>query len=160
VFGSTANEQATIVTAEFLKKDFERGLALVADAVLRPAFPADEVRKALARSADALKSSKDNPGAAVRSYYRSFFFGRAHPYGRPPDEASLDRIRREDILSYHQRMYAGHNSIVAVSGDFDPATARTRVSEAFGAVPAGSAYAWAEDQPPARPAAPKVLLVD
>jgi len=91
---------------------------------------------------------------------RSFFFGAAHPYGRVPDEASIDRIRREDIVDYHKRTYVGRNLIVIVAGDFDPATAKARVSEIFGAAPAGSAYQWAEDRPPARNSAPKVLLID
>lgn len=160
VFNANSNEQATVVNAEFLKKDFDTGLALVADAVLRPTFPADEVRKQLARRMDALKFAKDNPGVAIQPYYRSFFFGRDHAYGRVPDESSLDRIRRDEILDYHRRMYAGRNLIVIVSGDFDTAAAKSRIAAMFGAAPAGSAYQWADDRPPARPAAPRLLLVD
>jgi zinc protease len=152
------DRQSIAITAEFLKKDFDRGLALVADAVLHPAFPQDEVRKALARAADGMKSLKDNPGAAVDSFYESFFFGGGHPYGRVEDEASIDRIRRDDILAYHKRMFAGRNLVVIVAGDFDPATAKRRVAETFGAAPAGTAYQWADDKPPG--AAARVLLVD
>lgn len=159
-FNSTADEQSTVIAAEFLKKDFDRGIALVADAILHPAFPEEEVRKTLARRADAIKAMKDNPAAAINSYYRSFFFGSAHPYGRVPDEASMDRIRRDDIAGYHQRMYVGRNLIVIVAGDFDPAAAKARVAETFGAAPAGGAYAWVEDLPPAPGAAPRVLLID
>ena len=159
-FLAGTDEQATQITAEFLRKDFDRGMALVADAALHPAFPEDEVRKALSRRLDGLKSMKDNPGAAIGSYYRSFFFGSAHPYGHVPDEASLDHIRRDDILAYHKRMYVGRNLIVIVAGDFDPAAAKARAAETFGAAPAGAAYAWIADQPPARNASPKVLLID
>jgi predicted Zn-dependent peptidase len=159
-FVAATNEQAMFLDAEFLKKDFDRGLSLVADALLHPVFPPEEVRKTILRRADGLKVVKDNPAGAIGSYYRSFFFGAAHPYGRVPDEASIDRIRREDIVDYHKRTYVGRNLIVIVAGDFDPATAKARVSEIFGAAPAGSAYQWAEDRPPARNSAPKVLLID
>jgi zinc protease len=158
-FGAGANEQATAISAEFLKKDFDRGLALVADAVLHPAFPEAEVHKELARRLDGLKSMKDGPGA-ISSHYRAFFFGSAHPYGRVPDEASLDRIRRDEILDYHKRMYVGKNLIVIVTGDFDPATAKTRVAATFGAADAGAAYAFVEDHPPVRNSSPSVLLID
>jgi zinc protease len=97
-FSAGTDAQSTIVSAEFLKKDFDRGLAMVADAVLRPAFPEDEVGKALARGQDSLKSMKDNPGASISQFYRTFFFGAAHAYGRVPDEASYDRMRRADIV--------------------------------------------------------------
>ena len=154
------DEQSTAITAEFLKKDFEQGLKMVADAVLHPTFVPQEVRKALARHGDAVKASKDNPGAAIRWYYRSFFFGSSHPYGRVTDEASIDRIRRDDIAAYHDRMYVGRNLIVVVAGDFDPAIAKARVEETFGAAPAGTAYVWAADQEPPVNSSPRVLLID
>jgi predicted Zn-dependent peptidase len=157
---SASDDQATVVNAEFLKKDFDRGLAIVADAVLHPAFPEDEVHKALARTADGLKSIKDNPGAAIGQYYDRFFFGAAHPYGRVADEASVDRMRRQDVVQYHDRMYVGNNLIVVVAGDFDPAEAKRRVAETFGAAPAGKAYRWAEDRPPVAGGGNRVLLVD
>jgi len=159
-FGAFVNEQATAISAEFLKKDFDRGLALVAGAVLHPSFPEDEVRKALARSADGLKSIKDNPGASIGQYYDRFFYGAAHPYGRVADEASIDRIRRQDIIGYHDRLYVGKNLIVVVAGDFDSAVAKKRVAETFGAAPGGEAYRWAEDHPPVASGGNRVLLVD
>jgi zinc protease len=146
------------ISAEFLNKDFDRGLAMVADAVLHPTFPEAEVRKALARTADGLKTMKDNPGAAIGSFTDVAFFGAAHPYGRIADEASVDRIRRDDILAYHKRMFTGRNLIVIVAGDFDAAQAKRRVAEIFGAAPAGVAFEWTPDQPPAATA--RVLLVD
>jgi predicted Zn-dependent peptidase len=159
-FGANVNDQATTISAEFLSKDFDRGLGLVADAVLHPAFPEAEVRKALARTADGIKTMKDNPGASISHYSNHYFFGAAHPYGRVPDEASIDRIRREDILQYHGRMFVGKNLIVVVAGDFDPQAALRSVREKFGAAPAGEAYRWAEDHPPVAAGGNRVLLVD
>lgn len=156
-FYAASGDQAISVSAEFLKKDFDQGVSLVADAVLHPRFSEEEVRKALARRADGLKSAKDNPGAIV-SYFRNFFFGAAHPYGRVPDEASYALMHREDIAAYHQRLFVGHNLIAIAVGDFDPAAAKARLAGAFGAAPEGTAYAWAADTPPA--AANRVLLVD
>jgi len=157
-FFGGADRQQIAIAAEFLKKDFERGLALVADAVLRPTFPEAEVRKSLARAADGLKSVKDNPAAAMDNFFESFFFGGAHPYGRVQDEASTDRIRRDDILAFHKRLFAGRNLVVIVAGDFEPAAAKKRIVETFGAAPPGEAYAWAEDKAPA--ASGRVLLID
>lgn len=158
VFAASSGREAVDITAEFLKKDFDRGLTLVADAVLRPTFPEGEVKKALARAADGIKSLKDNPGAAINSFYETLFFGTAHPYGRIPDEASVDRMRRDEIAAFHKRMFTGRNLVVVVVGDFDPATAKRRVAETFGAAPAGTAFEWTADQPPA--ASARVLLVD
>ena len=157
-FGARTDEQATSITAEFLKKDFDAGFALFADAVLHPAFADEEVRKAVARHADSVKTAKDNPGRAIEPYFRSFYFGGGHPYGRVADESTYARMRREDIVGYHKQMYVGRNLILIVAGDFDPAAAKARIMEVFGGAPAGTPYPWAEDKPPA--ASNRVLLVD
>jgi zinc protease len=149
---------ATSISAEFLKKDFDRGLELVADAVLRPVFPEAEVRKAVSQRVDAARALKDNPQAAIGSYFESFFFGPAHPYGHPPGELTLARIQRQEVVEYHQRMYCGRNMIVIVSGDFDPAAAAPKIARAFGAVPPGQAFAWPQ-APPFRSGS-ELLLVD
>ncbi|MGA2134989.1 MAG: pitrilysin family protein [Bryobacteraceae bacterium] len=149
---------ATTISAEFLKKDFDRGLDLVSDAVLRPAFPDAEVKKLVAQRVDAAKSQKDNPQGAIGSYFPSFFFGAGHPYGHPADEITLARIGRDDIVAYHQRIYCGHNLVVIVSGDFDPAAAGPKIAEAFGGSTAGQAFAWPQAAP--LHSAGQLLLVD
>src|SRR5437868_4537532 len=70
-FGAAANEQSTSIGAEFLKKDFDKGLALIVDAVLHPTFPEAEVVKERARRLDSLKALKDNPGS-INNHYRAF----------------------------------------------------------------------------------------
>jgi zinc protease len=149
---------ATAISAEFLKKDFDSGLDLVTDAILRPTFPEAEVRKLVAQRVDAAKSLKDNPQGAIGSYFQSFFFGAGHPLGHPADETTLARIGRDQIAAYHQRMYCGRNMVVIVSGDFDPAAVAPKIAEAFGGVAPGNAFEWL----PATPlrSAGQLLLVD
>ena len=159
-FNANADEQSTTISAEFLSKDFDRGLALVSEAVLHPTFPDDEVRKIVARRVDTLKSTKDNAGAAIRPFYQTFFFTSAHPYGRVPDEASYDRIRRAEIVDAHKRLYVGQNLVVIVAGDFDPAAAKASVTKTFGAVPAGEPFRLLASAAVPRPSAPRVFLID
>ncbi|HUB81262.1 MAG TPA: pitrilysin family protein [Bryobacteraceae bacterium] len=158
-FNANADEQSTTVSAEFLSKDFNRGLGLVSDAVLHPTFPDDEVRKVVARRVDSLKSMKDNPGMAIRSFYQTFFFGNSHPYGRVPDEASYDRIQRAQIVEEHQLLFVGKNLIVIVAGDFDSA-AKAGVAKVFGGAPAGEPFHFLASAPVPRQSAPRVLLID
>lgn len=154
----TTESPATVVTAEFLKKDFDRGLDLVSDAVLHATFPEPEVRKMLAQRIDAAKSIKDNPQAAIGMYFAAFFFGPNHPYGRVPTESTLSRIQRQDIVDFHTRNYCGKNLVVIISGDFDPTAAGPKIREAFGGVPAGQAFQPAKA--PAIAAGPRLLLID
>jgi predicted Zn-dependent peptidase len=157
-FFASSNEQATVVGGEFLKKDFAAGLDLISDALLHASFPEEETRKALSRAVDGAKAQKDNPQAAIGQYFRAFFYGPAHPWGHPADEASYGRITRAAIADYARRTYVGKNMIVLVGGDFDPATAATALKSVFEAVPAGTAYEWAK---PAKPLpGGRLLLID
>ena len=149
---------ASVVTAEFLKKDFDRGLDLVGDAVLHPSFPDAEVRKLLAQRIDTAKSTKDNPQAAIGQYFAAFFFGPDHPYGRIADENTLSRIQRQDILDFHARNYCGKRLIVIVSGDFDPEAAAPKIRDAFSGVSAGQAFQ--RTKAPSTSAAARLLLID
>jgi zinc protease len=149
---------ATIISGEFLKKDFDRGLDLMTDAVLHPTFPEAEVRKTLSQRVDAAKSIKDNPQAAIGAYFAAYFFGPGHPYGHPPDETTLGRIQRQEILDFHKRLYCGRNLVVIVTGDFDAETAAGKLREAFASVPPGQAFEWAKTAHASAPS--DVLLID
>lgn len=146
-FDTGADMQSSNVTAEFLAKDLDTGLGLVIDALINPTFPEDEIKKLLAQRVDAAKAVKDNPQAAAGNYYRSFFYGPQHPYGRPADELSLARITRKDIVDYHKRMYIGRNIIVIIAGDVDPSRA-SAVAKAFSPFASGEAYTWKKAEPP------------
>ena len=158
-FVTAASMDASSLTTEFLAKDFEKGLTLAADALLRPSFPEAEMKKLLAQRIDAVKALKDNPGAAASEYYRSFFFGPQHPYGRPADAETLGRIDRKAIADYHKQMYAGRNLIIVVAGDVDPDTAAAAVTKEFGDLPEGSAYQWKQAKLPETKGA-RVGIVD
>jgi zinc protease len=149
---------ATTISGEFLKKDFDRGLDLLSDAVLRPTFPEAEVRKVVSQRVDAAKAVKDNPQAAIAGYFAAFFFGFGHPYGHPGDELTLTRIGRHDIADFHTSIYCGRNTIVIVTGDFNPAVAGPKIAQAFGVAPAGKAYEW--PQAAQVNAGSRLLLVD
>lgn len=156
--GGGGLESATAISSEFLSKDFDAGLDLLGDAVLRPAFTESEVHKELARRMDAAKALKDNAQGSIGSYFRATFFGGAHPYGNPPDEMSYSRMTRQDIADYHSRFYCGKNMLIVVTGDFDSSAAKTKLAQVFGAAPSGTEYAWGKAPPLARRG--QVLLID
>ena len=136
-FRETTNEQATVITSEFLSKDFEAGLNLTADAVLHAAFPDSEVKKLLAQDIDGAKAIKDNPQAAMRGYFSAFFYGPNHPYGKPSDEVSMTHLTRDNIADYVKRTYVGRNMVVVVSGAFDEKAAAASVKRVFGELASG-----------------------
>ena len=167
--GGTLNAHAdhplnsvSALSAEFLSKDFAAAIDLLADAVLHPTFPENEVRKRIAARVDEAKAVKDDPQAALMGYFQAFYFGPAHPYGHPADETTLGRIQRADIENYHRRFHTGRNLTLIVAGGFDPATAFPLVEKAFGGLAAGQAFQGIAAAPPkAKPdVGARLLLVD
>jgi zinc protease len=159
---ASSDDQSTQVGMEFLSKDLDRALGLFADALVRPTFPEAEVRKVLAQRIDASRAAKDNPASAIGLYFRPFFYGAAHPYGRlaAGDELSLARIGRSDIVDYQRRMYAGKNLILIAVGQFEAGVLAPKLAQAFATAPAGDAYTWAQDAAPKRGSSARLLLVD
>lgn len=158
-FEASADLQSVNISAEFLSKDLAAGLDLLLDAIARPAFREDEIKKVVAQFVDAAKSLKDSPDAVAGEYYRSFFYGPSHPYGRPADELTYAKIGREQIADFHKRMFVGRNMIVAVAGDLDPAAAVKTLNAAFSSVPAGEAYQW-KQAPAAQARKTRIAVVD
>jgi predicted Zn-dependent peptidase len=156
--GGGGLESSTVISSEFLSKDFDAGLDLIADAILHPAFTDTEVRKELDRRVDAASSMKDNPQGSIASYFRAAFFGPAHPYGNPPSEATYRKIERKDIVAYHDKFYVGKNMMIVVTGDFDPAAVKPKLAKVFGAAPPGAAYPWGSV--PALTRRGQLLLID
>ena len=156
--GDPPQSSVTTISGEFLKKDFDRGLDLMTDAVLHPTFPEAEVRKTLSQRVDAAKALKDNPQAAIGTYFASYFFGPDHPYGHPPDETTLGRIERQNIVDFHARTYCGRNLVVIVTGDFDAETAAGKIREAFAGVAPGQAFEWTKAAAQSAPS--NLLLID
>lgn len=158
-FNAWADQQSTGISIEALAKDLDAALDLLADAVVHPTFPENEVKKLLARRIDSAKGIKDRPQQASGAYFQVLMFGAGHPYGRTTaDERVYARIERRDILDYHRRMYVASNMLVIAAGDL-PADAAARLARAWSTAASGRSYVWKKLEAP-RPTASRLLLVD
>jgi zinc protease len=132
-YNTQVDQDATHVSADFLKKDLDTSLALLGDLLLHPTFPEDEVKKKVAQEVDGIRSAKDDPNNVMQSYFMKFLYGE-HPYGRPPggDERSLPTITHDDIAGFYRSHYTPGNTIVAVAGDFESDALQAKIAQAFG----------------------------
>ena len=156
-----AGVEAVIVSAEFLSRDTELLIELVADALLRPTLADAEFAKERERAIGLIRAAKDaNPNNLMTYYADGFLFG-DHPYGSPTigSESSLAAIEHEDLVEHYRNHFGGDRLIVSVVGDFDLAALKARLSAVFGDW--GPAAEELVVVPPAEPASgPRVLLVD
>jgi zinc protease len=147
--GDGGRESSELVLS-VLRKDLGLGLDLLADALLRPAFPQDEFERKRDEIAASVRQSEEDPGTvAARALRRLVFPG--HPYGRPVDgtEATLRAITRDDVAAFHRAAYRPERTIVAVAGDVTAAAVRTELEARLGPW-SGAGIAPAMPGPPPR----------
>jgi len=158
VGSGTHTVSATMYTAG---AKLDEALPLLADIVLRPTFPDEELeRKRLSRLTQILQAH-DEPRAIASVLFAKALYGDGHPYGSPGigDEASTRSITVEDLRQFHDTYFKANNAVVIAVGDITPTELLPKLESALGVWQSGSVPT------PSWPAAEQVrqtevLLVD
>jgi zinc protease len=136
ITAGVANESATIGFTS-LKDRFDGALALVADMLVHPTFPADALERIRGRTLVSLTQARDNPNAVAGNVFAKVNYGDAHPYGRVTTEASVKAITRDDVVAFHRALFRPGRAVITVVGDVNPAAVKASVEKALAAWPAG-----------------------
>jgi zinc protease len=160
-FTPFAGAEFLSLSGQFLSRDQELAVALLADALLRPHLAREEFEKLRARQIELIKSAKESdPAELLSTYGRAALFGN-HPYGRPVmgSELSLASISKSDIRDYYRAHVGADRLTLVFAGDVDARALETAVRRAFGeASPAGMPLGQPPDAP--RPRGRRVFLID
>jgi len=128
--GSGSGWDSTGVTLQTLTKNLDEALALYADIILNPSFPATELESVKRRAIVGLRQQKANPNAISNVVYNKVLYG-DHPYGRNTTEATIEAIKRDDLVSYYDSTYRPNNGTLIVVGSFDKAALKDKLEKAF-----------------------------
>jgi len=160
-FGTGAGAESITVGGQFLSRDRELMIELLADALLRPRLDAGEFGRLRDRQVELIKAGKDSdPSGLIDAYGRALLFG-AHPYGSPVEgsERSLAAITHDDVRQYWATRFGADRLTLVFAGDLDADWLEAAVRRAFGAAP--RAVAPLPPLPePSRQRGRRVLLVD
>lgn len=132
LFADAGLESAN-VTASVTSDQLDLGFELMADVVLRPSFPQDEIDRWRRQALSGLQVQYQDAGYLAGEALGRLLYG-DHPYGRPDDGTpqSLQGLTRDDFVAHHMRTWLPNNAILAVVGDVKPADAFARAERAFG----------------------------
>lgn len=157
----SADVETVAVSAEFLSRDAELMIELVADVLMRPTLATEEFDKERGRAISLINAAKDSDPNELMSYYANGFLFGEHPYGSPTigSETSLADIEHEDLLQHYEDHFGGDRLIISVVGDFDLVAMKARLSAAFAAWAPAAASPPVLVSPEKAPGA-RVLLVD
>ena len=126
------------VNAEVLSSDFATGLELLADVVLHPVFPADELEREKEIQAAGIRSRKDDLLKSASLAMRRTLFGDGG-YGLDSlgTEESVATVAVAGLKEFHQRLAVPNNCVLAIFGDVKVAEVQAAVEKAFGSWKAG-----------------------
>ncbi|RJQ77509.1 MAG: insulinase family protein [Desulfobacteraceae bacterium] len=101
-----------------LKKNWAPGSDLFVDAITRPTFPEEEIRRKVRAIQSALNEEEDQPGVvAEKAFQRALF--RYSPYGHAVEGTieSLEAVSPEQVRDFYHRRYRPQTSILVIVGD-------------------------------------------
>lgn len=114
-----------------LKEDIDRGLAILADVLVHPAFRPDKIELAKLQHRSSIARRNDQPDSIAAREFQQLIYGPESPYARHTEYATIDNITRDDLVEFHQRFYGPNNTMLAVWGDFDTEQMIERIEKAF-----------------------------
>lgn len=117
-----------------LSDTLEPAIELLAEVVLRPAFPDRETERTRAEALDSLVARLDEPANVADDVAAESVFGEDHPYGRltTGTPEGVRALAREDLAAFHAARYRPDGSVLLVAGDFDPESIASVLQAAFG----------------------------
>ncbi|HSQ58906.1 MAG TPA: pitrilysin family protein [Acidobacteriota bacterium] len=132
--------QDLTVTGSGMSRDLPLLLETMADELMRPAFAADELKKAKDELRAAVLRADDNTGQRAIDQLSRLVFPPGHPYVAPTREAmmaAIDKATVADLRAFHAGRYVGDGTILCIVGDVDPDEAAAKVEALFGGMARG-----------------------
>ena len=120
------------VNAEVLSSDFATGLDLVADVLLNPIFPANELeREREVQIADIHARKDDLLKSASFAMRRAMFGNTGYGFDSLGTEETVRKISAADLKAFHQKLTMPNNCVLAIYGDVKTAEVKSAVEKAF-----------------------------
>jgi zinc protease len=140
----------TDFSLQVLAEHFDRGMGLLADNMLRPAFPAAAFGVVRRQVADSVAGQLATPAYLGRMALRGALFPRGDPTLREPTPETVRKLSLADVRAYYASVFRPDLTTIVVIGRITPARARAVVEKYFGA--------WKAAGPAPRTTLPRVPL--
>ena len=161
--GAGSDLDTTYVGASALVANLDATLALYADLVLNPAFPAEDFARLRQQTLAGIKREKATPNAMGYRLFPQLAYGKGHPYAVPfsgsGDEAVVAALTRDDLVAFHRAWFKPNNATLVAVGDTTLAKLIPLLERHFGSWPRGE-VPTKELREVALPERPIVYLVD
>lgn len=130
----SAGWEGTSLSLSCLADRLPEALAIVAEAVLSPGFPDDEVARVREQQLAAIRQRLMDPGSLATDAANRRFFADGVPYGRRVDGSpeSVQALSAKAMSGWAEANYRPGEGGLVVAGDVDPGEVESMVLEHFG----------------------------
>jgi zinc protease len=104
------------VSASVLAEHLPLAFDLVADVTRHASFPDEEVALARTRWLSALEAELGEPNTIAERRFLREVYGADHPYGSVAGPATVGRLDRADLVTYHEQHVVPGRALLVVSG--------------------------------------------
>ncbi len=125
-------DAGTRFTLQVLTPQFERGVALLADNELHPAFPAPAFAVVRQQAAQGLAGLLHSPDYLFHHAVSQAILPGGDPRLRQATPASVQGLGMADVRDYYRRNFRPDLATIVVIGDVTPEHARDVIAQAFG----------------------------
>ena len=133
---SSASLDTASVSLSALSERLEESLDLLAEVVLRPSFPQQELDRLKRLRVAGIQQELAQPFTVGLRLLPGLIFGGDHAYAAPMTGSgtveSVTSLTRDDVVSFHRTWYRPSNATLVVVGDVPLATLRPMLEERFG----------------------------
>lgn len=112
----------------------DRALPLMADVVLQPAFPDEDLERLRAERLTSLLQARDHPASIMQVAFPRVVYGARHRYGTRAvgTPGSIEILSTDDIRAFYREHYRPDNATIVVVGAVTPGTVLPMLEQAFG----------------------------
>ena len=123
----------------------------MSDILLNPAFPQEELEKAVNQSVSALAANENDANFIADNIISAVLYGTNHPYSEVITMESLQNITREHMVNYYNTFFRPNSAYLVIVGDITVKEAKKLTKKYFkpwkkGVVPK---FNYPSPQPPA-----------
>jgi len=156
--GTDSGNNSFSVQVRTFAPDFDLGANLLADVLMEPTFPENELEREKAIQISNIKAEEDQMTALTSNLLKSALF-QDHPYSmrKLGTEESVQSITRADLEAAWKELVVANNGVVAVFGDVNAAEVREELEKTLGKMRPGEK---AIANPPTPPALEEDLVVE
>lgn len=118
-------------SASALTENADTILDVLAEVLMKPAFPEDKLMLAKMQLRSSIARRNDAPGSIADREFDKLIYGPNSVFARHPEFATLENISRDDLVAFHRQFFVPNNVMLAVWGDFSAPAMVEKIKAAF-----------------------------